>query len=578
MTWIYQGRRLRDLAWPPLAGGLGVLVLGLLVAIPQDAERARARRQGRRLRGPELVTPGAFTRRLRADGVGWMQARSRGLFSRSRPAWVRVPHAVESSHFLVMGDTGTGKSALIRQLLLQVQERGETAIVYDPALEYTPQFFDPDRGDAILNPLDRRTPFWTPADELRLDAEALTLAESLFPERPNENSFFSDAPRRIMAFLLTHRPDAAQIVAWLSDPRELDRLLAGTPYAVMIDPSAGPQRAGVLASLNMVADALQLLPAARATSQRWSATDWSTTRRGWLFFTSTPETRARLVPLTSLWLDTLVLRLMNQAQPTSRRTWFVIDELASLQRLPQLHTAMTEARKSNSPLVLGFQGRSQLAKRYGLDAEAMLSQPATKIFLRTSEPDAAKWISQTLGDVETERLKQSRSSGDGWATTARHSTSYALERHVEPLVLPSQISGLANLHGYLKLGNLVTTLRVRFITLPERHPALVPRPVSDAIGTVRLRPPRAAADPPANELAPGRRAAAFGVRPFKFRLTEEWPAHDDDVQTAQRRSGPALSPRAAPRRRRELLQRGPGDSGRMARPLGRRVGTRGAGR
>ena len=502
LTWIYQGRRLRDLAWPPLAGGLGVLVLGLLVAIPQDAERARARRQGRRLRGPELVTPGAFTRRLRADGVGWMQAGSRGLFSRSRPAWVRVPHAVESSHFLVMGDTGTGKSALIRQLLLQVQERGETAIVYDPALEYTPQFFDPDRGDAILNPLDRRTPFWTPADELRLDAEALTLAESLFPERPNENSFFSDAPRRIMAFLLTHRPDAAQIVAWLSDPRELDRLLAGTPYAVMIDPSAGPQRAGVLASLNMVADALQLLPAARATSQRWSATDWSTTRRGWLFFTSTPETRARLVPLTSLWLDTLVLRLMNQAQPTSRRTWFVIDELASLQRLPQLHTAMTEARKSNSPLVLGFQGRSQLAKRYGLDAEAMLSQPATKIFLRTSEPDAAKWISQTLGDVETERLKQSRSSGDGWATTARHSTSYALERHVEPLVLPSQISGLANLHGYLKLGNLVTTLRVRFITLPERHPALLPRLVSDASDTVRVRRPRPAEDPVANELTP----------------------------------------------------------------------------
>src|SRR5439155_19158414 len=124
-TWIYQGRRLRDLAWPPLAGGLGVLVLGLVVAIPQDAERARARRQGRRLRGPELVTPGAFTQRLRADGVGWMQARSRGLFSLSRPAWVRVPHSVESSHFLVMGDTGTGKSSIIRQLLLQVQARGE---------------------------------------------------------------------------------------------------------------------------------------------------------------------------------------------------------------------------------------------------------------------------------------------------------------------------------------------------------------------------------------------------------------------------------------------------------------------
>ena len=61
----------------------------------------------------------------------------------------------------------------------------------------------------------------------------------------------------------------------------------------------------------------------------------------------------------------------------------MIDELANLQRLPQVHTAMTDVRKRNSPLVLGFQGRSQLAKGYGLDAEAMLSQPATKVFLRT---------------------------------------------------------------------------------------------------------------------------------------------------------------------------------------------------
>src|SRR5438093_712328 len=58
--------------------------------------------------------------------------------------------------------------------------------------------------------------------------------------------------------------------------------------------------------------------------------------RGWLFLTSTPETRTRLVPLTSLWLDTLVLRLMNPGRKSDRAVWFVLDELASLQRLPQL--------------------------------------------------------------------------------------------------------------------------------------------------------------------------------------------------------------------------------------------------
>jgi hypothetical protein len=173
--------------------------------------------------------------------------------------------------------------------------------------------------------------------------------------------------------------------------------------------------------------------------------------------------------LTSLWLDTLVLRLMNQGHPHSRRTWFVLDELASLQRLPQLHTAITENRKSNNPLVLGFQGRSQLETRYGHDAEAMLSQPATKIFLRTSEPRAAKWIADTIGEVEIERLRESRSNGRGGQQ------SYGLERQVEPLVMASEISGLAALRGYLKMGNLVVRLSFPFIDLPKLHPAFVER-------------------------------------------------------------------------------------------------------
>ncbi len=65
-----------------------------------------------------------------------------------------IPRAFESSH-VILWASGTGKSALLRQVLMQIAERGETAIVYDPALEYTPQFYQPSRGDLILNPLDR---------------------------------------------------------------------------------------------------------------------------------------------------------------------------------------------------------------------------------------------------------------------------------------------------------------------------------------------------------------------------------------------------------------------------------------
>ena len=89
----------------------------------------------------------------------------------------------------------------------------------------------------------------------------------------------------------------------------------------------------------------------------------------------------------------------------------MLDELASLQRLPQLKTAVTENRKSNNPMVLGFQGKAQVEALYGHVAEAMLRQPATKIFLKTSEPHASEWISKAIGEVEIERFRESRTKG-----------------------------------------------------------------------------------------------------------------------------------------------------------------------
>ncbi|HEV2222506.1 MAG TPA: type IV secretion system DNA-binding domain-containing protein [Candidatus Acidoferrales bacterium] len=475
--WVYRDLTFLDFLRPALSGGLGVFIVSLLLAIPKDAARARARKEGRRLKGPELVTVRKFNRRNRSDGVGFPQTQTLRQRMLGRTPILRLPRAVEPSHILIMGDTGTGKSTLIRRILVQIGERSETAIIYDPALDYTPEFYSPKRGDAILNPLDVRMPYWSPGEELRHDAEALTLAASLFPDRHNENPFFVEGPRKIFAHLLTFRPTPEEMAWWMCHEEEIDRRVKGTEYAAMIDRQAPAQRSGVLASLNMIADTLKLLPTEKETTTRWSAAKWTEHRKGWLFLTSTPETRKRLIPLTSLWLDTLVLRLMNQGQTHSQKVWLVLDELASLQQLPQLHTAITENRKSNNPVVLGFQGRSQLETRYGHEAEAMLSQPATKIFLRTSEPRAAEWISKTIGEVEIERLRESRSSGQ--MGRQRNTKSHNLERQVEPLVMASEISGLADLHGYLKKGNLVVRMNFPFIQLPSKQPKYIERAIKN---------------------------------------------------------------------------------------------------
>ncbi len=155
-----------------------------------------------------------------------------------------------------------------------------------------------------------------------------------------------------------------------------------------------------------------------------------------------------------------MLRLLNEPTEAQRRVWFVIDELASLQKLPQLHTAITEARKSRNPVVMGFQGKAQLEYLYGHLAEVMLSQPATSIWLTTKEPKAGQWVSEFIGKVEVERLRETHFDG------TRAGRNFALDRQVESLVLESEISGLADLHAYMKYQNYVTRFAFPYFDMP----------------------------------------------------------------------------------------------------------------
>jgi type IV secretory pathway TraG/TraD family ATPase VirD4 len=499
---IFGGQSTDDLLRPAWVGALGVFVLGLVLvlAIPRNRTRRQIEEHGRRLKGPAMVTVKEFNEWSGGDGISFLTTNWRQSLS--------IPRSLESSHIMMMGDTGAGKSVLQRRVLMQIAERGETAIVYDPALEHTPQFFNPARGDLILNPLDVRCPYWSPSDEVTHEAEALTLATSLFPDKPHENTFFVAGPRKIFAHLLTLKPTPEELVRWMSHEEELDRLLKGTELSAFIYRGAGPQRGGVLGALNMVADSLKLLPKESETKQRWTTEEWARQLSGWLFLTSTPRFRERQLPLMSLWLDTLVLRLMNHDDPSLRHAWFVLDELASLQRLPQLHTALTENRKSGNPVVIGFQGRSQLEVRYGHEAEAMLSQPATKIFLHTSEPRAAKWISDTIGEVEMERMKETVNTGQ-FLRTAK-SRSYHTERRTEPLVLASEIGGLQRLHALLKVDNLVVPFSFPYLASVKTQPGFIPRELEPRVVEIGKHPPQPST-PAAQETRPRESENSKGI-------------------------------------------------------------------
>ncbi|HEX4029245.1 MAG TPA: type IV secretion system DNA-binding domain-containing protein [Terracidiphilus sp.] len=425
---VYGGQGLSDIFKWPLAGGAVFLLLQLPFSIPRDIRRRKEMKYGRRLKGPVLVTPKQFNKAMKGTGIAITVDQCREPLS--------IPTRAEDQHFEIIGDTGSGKTTIIMQMLRQIQTREHSAILYDPACEFIERFYDERRGDIVLNPLDRRCPYWGPSEELVRRAEARTIAASLFqPTNDRRGEFFVESPQKIFAHLLLDLPSPQQLVFWMSHPEEIDKRVKDTELASLIDPTAPQQRSGVLGSLSLIADSFRLLPKKEDSRFEWTAREWSKNRRGWIFITSQPAEREALRPLHSLWIDMLVLRLLSAPKPDQHPVWFVLDELASLQKLPQLHTAITENRKSRNPIVLGFQGKAQLEVVYGHLAEVMLSQPATKIFLKTTEPNAAEWVSRAIGKVEIERMKETHYDG------SRSGRNFALDRQTEPLVLDSEISG-----------------------------------------------------------------------------------------------------------------------------------------
>jgi type IV secretory pathway TraG/TraD family ATPase VirD4 len=463
---IFGGKRLLALFPVSFIEGGICLVLMLWLAIPKDIERFKNMKYGRILRGPLMLTPKEFNRKQKGDGIGFKTTESGKM--------MRIPLRKEAQHLQLMGDTGVGKTQLIMQCLRQIRGRGDSAIVYDPACEYIQRFYDANRGDIVLNPLDARCPYWGPAHEMESNAEADAIAASLYqPKTDKIDEFFHETPAQIFAHLLKLGPTPHQLAEWMASDAELLKRVQGTEMAFYIDRKAGPQRAGVLSSLGLVAKCFRLLPQKDEKRPVWNARTWSKRRNGWIFITSRPPERDTLRPLHSLWIDLLVMRLLTTPQPGQKPVWFVIDELASLQKLPQLHTAITENRKSRNPLVLGFQGKAQLEVTYGHLAEVMLSQPATKIFMKTAEPKAAEWISEAIGKVEIERLKETKFDG------TRSGKNFTLERQIEPLVMGSEITGLDDRHAYLKLGNNVARFAFDYLDLPTPTPAFIPREAAD---------------------------------------------------------------------------------------------------
>ncbi len=382
---------------------------------------------------------------------------------------VPIPAQAETTHMMVAGATGSGKSLAINRIFATVMQRGQPAVVVDPGGGLLERFYDPSR-DVILNPLDSRSHVWDVFDEIEGPWDCPRLAASLCPAGGSDSSkewsgYSQSLLNALIGRMSSHDMQEFVRLAVAADVAELAPLLAGKAAAALISPGAVKMLGSVRAILGSRLAPWEFMPSDRTT---FNFRTWLQAPKGVVWLPSRADQRTLLAPLYGSMMGAFSTGLLSAPEALDRRVWLFLDEAPALGPIEGLERLLAEGRKYGAGCVLGFQDVSQIRSTYGREgAQTLASVMRTKLIMAAEDPDSADYYSKMLGLREIIRPQKSVNDS-GTSVSYQHAT--------EPVVLPSELSGLQVGVGYLKVAGDPTIKKVR-VPIPDlppkQHPAFV---------------------------------------------------------------------------------------------------------
>jgi type IV conjugative transfer system coupling protein TraD len=360
----------------------------------------------------------------------------------------------EQSHTLIIGATGTGKTKIIQHLVSQLQQRKQKAIITDIKGDYIKAFYNPARGDVILNPLDVRGANWNFFSEADILNGFDTIARTLIPDA-GKDPFWVNAARRIFSEIAKlYWNENLSLVEFTdkilkSNLSYLEKILADTSAAHLVDQKADRTVACVLMML-----AVYLAPLRLYTSNKdaFSITKWinDDNKNNFLFISTSAESKESLNPLVQIQIDIAINALCSSKKKSFKPIWFILDELQYFDRsLPNLKDGLATARSFGGCFVLGTQDISSLEKIYGYEESRIIANNCrSKVFMNVDDNYTAKWCSEVLGEGELEEWNEGLSYG---SHEMRDGVSVHKNRTLRRVVLPSEFSQLKTGQGFIKI-------------------------------------------------------------------------------------------------------------------------------
>jgi type IV secretory pathway TraG/TraD family ATPase VirD4 len=400
-------------------------------------------------------------------------------------AGVSIPLADEAKHFKIIGTTGTGKSTAIHEILSAALSRGDRAVIADPDGGYLNRYYDPERGDVILNPFDPDARKWDLFGEITEDYDIDQLALALIPDSSAEDRIWNEYARTLLTEVIrqlkcTKTCDDRELSRILNkaDDDELRAMLEGTTAARFFKQGNEKMLAStqaVLASAARVFEYTTKHEARPLSVRAWvreGRAGFDRGRGGVLFLPYKAAEIAALRRLISAWMRLSIFEAMNGGEG-DQRLWFIVDELDALGEIDGLKDALARLRKFGGRCVLGFQSIAQVSGLYGKGtAETIVENCGNTLILRCSASErggTSEFASKLIGQREVVHttLSITRRSGE-W----RSATSKSEQLRIEPAVMASEIERLPDLTGYLKIASVPDW---RMATLTVEPDVIVPR-------------------------------------------------------------------------------------------------------
>lgn len=368
----------------------------------------------------------------------------------------------ETSHILITGTTGSGKSNCMHYLLPQIRKKDQQAVIVDFTGEMVDRYYDSSKGDIIINPYEQKAHSWDFWSEVKNPHNLSSISNSLFATKGSNydemwnnvsKQFFEDATNIVLKSANPTIKELYKILA-IDSLKEVSNKLKSTASSSVLDPknerTAMSVRTNTIAFIEWMKDYNETEPSISLSYWFNAIKNEDEHEKGkWLFLTSSPSQRNRLQSFHSMLFDLILSHVMELGADPNRRLWFIIDELPALKRLPSLPTALSEFRKYGGCIMAGVQSVNQLYKIYGqYEGLTMLDQFNTKFIFRTEENNFANYICKNFGDIEYTESTENYSYG---AHEMRDGVSSSKVEKKKSLVNPSDLAALKDCEAYVKL-------------------------------------------------------------------------------------------------------------------------------